>query len=58
MKNKRFWRSLVLYGACAQTITILLRVLISRLARRRPQSHEATIRTTDGLELTTWVPGA
>jgi hypothetical protein len=58
MKNKRFWRSLVLYGACAQTITIVLKVLTSRLARRRPQRHEVTIRTTDGMELATWVLGA
>ncbi len=56
MKIKRLWRSLVLYGVCAQTI--VLRVLISRLARRRPQRHEVTIRTTDGLELITWVLGA
>jgi len=55
MKNKRFLESLVLYGAYAQTI--VLRVLISRLARR-PQRHEVTIRTTDGLELTTWVLAA
>ncbi len=56
MKNKRFWKSLVLYGVCAQTI--VLRVLISRLGHRRPQRHEVTIRTTDGLELTTWVLAA